>query len=142
MKTYGKSRLTSASPERVWAVWSDPNNWTRWNSGIASFDMQGPLVAGATGIMKTTQGSTHRVTFERVEPRRGFTLSADGPPLTRFAFMCDVRPHNAGSVISQSVAFSGPLAFLFGPLLGPQMANHFVPVLDDLAAAAEAPVPA
>jgi len=27
VKTYGTSRSTTASPERVWSVWSDPNNW-------------------------------------------------------------------------------------------------------------------
>jgi hypothetical protein len=40
----------------------------------------------------------------------------------------------AGSTIAQSVEISGPL----GPLFGAQVTNNFVPVLDDLAAAAEA----
>lgn len=99
--------------------------------------MSGPLVSGAVGKMQTAQGSKHDVTFERVDPPKGFTLSTAGPPLTTFTFICEVRPDGAGSIISQSVGFSGPLAFLFGPLFGPQMATHFVPVLDDLAAAAE-----
>jgi hypothetical protein len=46
-----------------------------------------------------------------------------------------------GSTVSQHVSFSGPLAFLVGPLLGAPMARHFGPVLDDLAAAAEEPAP-
>lgn len=138
MKTYGKARFTTAPPERVWNVWSDPNNWTRWNTGIKNFQMNGPLVSGAVGKMQTSQGTTHDVTFERVEPLKGFRLSTGGPPLTRFTFICEVQPQGTGSTISQSVAFSGPLAFLFGPLFGPQMATHFVPVLEDLAAAAEA----
>jgi Polyketide cyclase / dehydrase and lipid transport len=141
MQTYGKSRFTTASPERVWSVWSDPNNWTRWNTGIKHFEMHGPLVDGAAGKMQTAEGSTHDVTFEHVQPLKGFTLSVNGPPLTKFTFICEVQPHNGGSIIAQSVAFSGPLAFVFGPLLGPQMAEHFVPVLDDLAAAAEAASP-
>lgn len=137
MKTYGRSRFTAAPPERVWSVWSDPNNWTRWNSGIKQFEMTGPLVSGSAGKMQTAQGSRHDVTFDRVEPPKGFTLTTNGPPLTKFTFICDVKPQDGGSIISQSVAFSGPLAFLFGPLIGPQMATHFDPVLNDLAAAAE-----
>jgi uncharacterized protein YndB with AHSA1/START domain len=138
VKTYGKSRSTTASPERVWSVWSDPNNWNRWNTGISSCELSGPLVSGATGRMQTTRGSKHAVTFADVEPPRRFTLSMSGPPLTTFTFICEVKPNGSGSTIAQSIAFSGPLAFVFGPLLGEQLANHFVPVLDGLAAAAEA----
>jgi uncharacterized protein YndB with AHSA1/START domain len=138
VKTYGKSRSTTASPERVWKVWSNPDNWGRWNSGIRSCRMNGPLVSGATAMMETSRGSRHAVTFAGVEPPRRFTLSMSGPPLTTFTFICEIEPHGAGTTISQSIALSGPLAFLFGPLLGPQVANHFVPVLDDLAKAAEA----
>ena len=138
VKTYGKSRTTTAPPERVWNLWSDPGNWTRWNSGIKSLQINGPLVSGATARMETTQGSKHEVTFANVERPRGFSLSTRGVPGTTFIFFCEIAPKDSGSTISQSVAFSGPLAFLVGPLLGPQMANHFVPVLDDLASAAEA----
>ncbi len=137
MKTYGKSRSTTASPERVWSVWSDPNNWSRWNSGIKSAALAGPLVSGATGTMETTRGSKHAVTFTDVVPQRGFKLSTGGPPGTTMTFICEIEPHGVGSMVSQSVALAGPLAFLWGPLMGAQMANHFVPVLDDLARAAE-----
>jgi hypothetical protein len=88
--------------------------------------------------VETTAGSKHEVTFADVEPPRRFTLSMRGPPLTTFNFRCEVAPNGAGSTIAQSVALSGPLAFLFAPLLGAQLARNFVPVLDGLAAAAEA----
>jgi hypothetical protein len=32
----GASRETSAPPERVWALWSDPANWPRWSDGLHS----------------------------------------------------------------------------------------------------------
>jgi len=139
VKTYGVSRATTAPPERVWRVWSDPSNWSRWNSGIRSCEMSGPLVSGATATMQTMQGRKALVTFNNVDPPRRFTLTMSGPPLTRFTFICEITPSGTGSTVAQSVAFSGPLAFVFGPLLGKEIASHFVPVLDDLAAAAEAP---
>jgi hypothetical protein len=88
--------------------------------------------------MTTSRDSTHLVTFDDVEPSRGFTLSMSGPPLTTITFICEIEPNGSGSMIGQSVTFSGPLAFAFGPMMGGMMADHFVPVLDDLAAAAEA----
>jgi hypothetical protein len=57
--------------------------------------------------------------------------------LTIFDFSCEIQPDGNGSTIAQSVAITGPLAFLFGPMIGNEMAKHFVPVLDDLARAAE-----
>lgn len=137
MKTYGVSRSTSASPETVWRVWRDPSNWSRWNSGIASAQLNGPVVNGASGTMTTTRGSTHNVTFSNVVEGRRFSMSMAGAPLTTFTFNCEITPYSDGSRIEQNVAISGPLGFLFGPIMGNEMAKHFVPVLDDLARAAE-----
>lgn len=138
MKTYGVSRSTTASPEAVWRVWSDPNNWSRWNSGIGSAEVDGPLANGTRGQMTTDRGSTHDVTFHDVVEGRGFSMSMAGPPLTKFTFNCEIVPNNGGSTIAQNVAISGPLAFLFGPMMGNEMAKHFAPVLDDLAHTAQA----
>jgi uncharacterized protein YndB with AHSA1/START domain len=136
MRTYGKSRSTAASPARVWSIWRDPKNWNTWNTGIRDCALDGPLANGATGWMVTNRGTKHRVTFANVDEGRGFQLSMSGPPLTTFTFTCDVEPDGTGSRISQSITISGPLAFLFAPL-GRGMAEHFVPVLDGLAQAAE-----
>jgi uncharacterized protein YndB with AHSA1/START domain len=137
MRTYGKSRSTTATPSRVWSIWRDPNNWNKWNTGIRDCVMDGPLANGTTARMVTNRGTKHRVTFANVDDGRGFQLSMSGPPLTTFTFTCDVEPDGTGSRISQSITFSGPLAFLFAPMLGKQLAEHFVPVLEGLAQAAE-----
>jgi uncharacterized protein YndB with AHSA1/START domain len=138
MKAYGVSRKTTASPEKVWSIWSDPNNWTRWNSGIQSAQVDRPISDGTTGRMTTNRGSTHDVTFSNVVEGRRFSMSMAGAPLTTFTFSCEITPDGSGSTIAQNVAIAGTLAFLFGPMMGNEMAKHFVPVLDDLARAAEA----
>jgi len=137
MRTYGVSRSTTASPERVWAVWSDPNNWSRWNSGIKSAQLDGTIADGAKGRMTTNRDTTHDVSFVNVHPGRGFSMTMAGAPGTTFAFSCEITPAATGSTIAQNVAITGPLAFIFGPMMGNEMAKHFVPVLDDLARAAE-----
>lgn len=137
MKTYGVSRSTTASPAAVWSVWSDPNNWSRWNSGIASARVDGPIGDGTKGRMTTSRGSSHEVTFHNVMPGRGFSMSMNGPPLTNVTFSCEIAPAGIGSTISQHVAFTGALGLLLGAMMGNEMAKHFIPVLDDLAKTAE-----
>lgn len=137
MKTYGVSRTTTASPERVWSLWSNPNNWNRWNSGVAVAKLIGPLCDGAHGTMTTNHRSTHNVIFSNVVDQRGFSMSMAGPPFTTFVFNCEITPEGKLTKISQSVTIDGPLAFLFGPLMGNELSRHFIPVLDDLAKAAE-----
>jgi uncharacterized protein YndB with AHSA1/START domain len=138
MKTYGVSRSTTASPEKVWRVWSDPNNWNRWNSGISSAQVDGPIADGTRGKMTTNRGSSHDVTFSDVVAGRGFNMSMAGPPMTTLTFICEITADGTGSKIAQSVTISGPLAPMFGAMMGKEMAKHFVPVLDDLARAVEA----
>jgi hypothetical protein len=137
MKTYGVSRSTTASPETVWKTWSDPNNWSTWNSGVKDAHIAGPIADGVRGNMTTNRGSTHDVTFHDVKVGRGFSMTMSGPPLTLFTFTCEITPDGAGSTIAQSVAITGPLGFIFGPMMGGEMVKHFVPVLDDLARTAE-----
>lgn len=137
MKTYGVSRATTATPGTVWRIWSDPNNWSRWNSGIRATEVDGPIGNGTRGKMTTDRGSTHDVTFHDVIDGRGFSMSMAGPPMTTFKFNCEITPDGSGSTIAQNVAITGPLGFLFGAMMGNEMAKHFVPVLDDLARTAE-----
>ena len=137
MKTYGVSRATAASPDAVWRIWSDPNNWSTWNSGIREAAVNGAIANGVGGKMTTNRGSTHVVTFHDVNEGRSFSMSMAGAPLTTFTFNCEISPDRSGSTIAESVAITGPLAFLFGPMMGNEMAKHFVPVLDDLARTAE-----
>jgi uncharacterized protein YndB with AHSA1/START domain len=138
MKIYSAARSTTAAPERVWSIWSDPNNWSRWNSSVRACTIDGPFVSGAGGVMETKRGK-HAVTFTGIEPPRRFSVRSAGPPLTTFTFACEIVPEGTGSKISQSVVMAGPLASVFGPMIGNQMAAHFVAILDELAAAAEAP---
>lgn len=137
MARYGVSRSTTASAERVWSVWSDTANWSQWNSGIAGVELDRGLTLGSQGTMITKRGTKHPATVDHVDPPRSFSFVTTIMPLAKTKFICEIAPAQNGATIAQSVEFSGPLAFLYGPMMGKQMASHFVPVLDDLARAAE-----
>jgi hypothetical protein len=55
MWTYQHSIETSATPEQVWGLWADVENWGAWNADIESIQISGPFEAG-TEIVMTPAG--------------------------------------------------------------------------------------
>ena len=138
MSEYGRAHDTSATPDMVWTIWSDPATWPAWNPDVESITLDGPFAAGTRGRMRTRSGGQHEITLAEVQPGHAFQLETSVLPLTRFAFRCEVTPAAGGSRISQSLRMRGPLAALFAPLAGNRIAASFGPLLDGLARYAEA----
>jgi polyketide cyclase/dehydrase/lipid transport protein len=133
-----RSRETTAPPEHVWKLWSDPSTWPDWNPDVLSINLEGPFAAGTPGQMRTRAGGAHRIRLDSVEPGRAFQLTAAALPLSPLSFRCEIAPSGSGSRISQGVTINGPLAFVLSPLMGEKIADSFGPLLDGLARRAEA----
>lgn len=139
MKTYSRSRQTTASPDRVWSIWSDVTTWKDWNPNVASMSIDGPFRVGSHPVMNTRAGRAHQMLLTKVRQDHGFELETRVIPGTKFTFVCEVAPAaGGGSTISQGVRVGGPLGPVFGPMAGDRIAADFTGVLDGLAKAAEA----
>ncbi|MFE3526826.1 polyketide cyclase [Streptomyces sp. NPDC059161] len=55
MWEYEHSIETSATPEAIWRLWADVENWGTWNAEIEKIEMNGPFTAG-TQITMTPPG--------------------------------------------------------------------------------------
>ncbi|MFG3363339.1 polyketide cyclase, partial [Streptomyces griseofuscus] len=55
MWDYEHSIETSATPEAIWRLWADVENWGTWNAEIEKIEMNGPFAAG-TQITMTPPG--------------------------------------------------------------------------------------
>jgi hypothetical protein len=137
MASHGRTLETSASPERVWQVWSDVRTWPRWNPDVQAVHIDGPFTTGATGTMTTKAGGTHAITLTDVQPGRSFRLETSPAPLSTFVFQCDVRPTGGGSTIGQRVSMRGPLGGVYSAMMGRGIAQGFEPILAGLKAAVE-----
>jgi hypothetical protein len=139
MAEYGTSVESTASPERVWKIWSDMSTWGDWNPNVSTMDWTGGFVQGSQGIMNTRAGQHHKMTLAEVQPGRSFALETSVVPLTRFRFNCRVEPAAAGKTrISQMVEVKGPLGPVMQGMLGPQVSKEFGTLLANLARKAEA----
>src|ERR1700730_7745908 len=137
MASHGRTLETTASPERVWRLWSDVGTWPTWNPDVEAVSIDGAFAAGTTGKMTTKAGGTHAITLTDVRPGRSFRLETSPAPLSTFAFLCEIRPNGGGSTFSQSVAMSGPLGGPFSAMMGRRIAEGFQPLLAGLKSAAE-----
>jgi uncharacterized protein YndB with AHSA1/START domain len=137
-REYGTSVETSASPEKVWRVWSDMSTWGEWNPNVSTMDWTGGFVSGSTGVMNTRAGQHHKMQLVEVQPGRAFALLTAVVPGTSFRFNCRIEPSSNGKTrVGQTVEVHGPLGPVLGGVLGPQVAKDFGALLENLARKAE-----
>ena len=137
-REYGTSVETSASPDKVWRIWSDMSTWGEWNPNVSRMDWTGGFVSGSTGVMNTRAGQHHKMQLVDVQPGRGFALITRVVPGTQFRFNCRIEPAGAKTRISQMVEVGGPLGPVMGGMMGPQVSKEFGTLLNNLARKAEA----
>ncbi|MDQ2942518.1 MAG: SRPBCC family protein [Candidatus Dormibacteraeota bacterium] len=138
MAEYGTSVETTASPDRVWRIWSDMSTWGEWNPNVSTMDWTGGFVQGSEGVMNTRAGQHHKMKLVEVQPGRFFALETSVVPGTRFRFNCRVEPVGGKTRISQTVEVKGPLGPVLQGMMGPQVSKDFGTVLSNLAKKAEA----
>src|SRR3989454_8208968 len=91
-REYGTSVETTASPDRVWRVWSDMSTWGEWNPNVSTMDWQGGFVSGSTGVMNTKAGQHHNMRLVDVQAGRGFPPLTSLVPGTRVWFNLPLEP--------------------------------------------------
>ena len=125
---------TSATPDAVWALWSDVGSWHRWDSTIERVALEGHFAEGAAGTMCLSDGQELPFALEIVEPRRRFLdrLHLDGLVIRTDH---EVSPADDGAEVTVRVAVEGEAADKVGPLVVEDTTTS----LSALVALAEAP---
>ena len=136
-REYGTSVESTASPDKVWRIWSDMSTWGEWNPNVSTMDWNGGFISGSTGVMNTKAGQHHKMQLVNVEPGKGFKLETSVVPGTKFRFNCRIEPAGEETNVSQTVEVGGPLGPVMGGMLGPQVSKEFGTLLSNLARKAE-----
>lgn len=75
--------MCPASREQIWAVWSDAERWSEWNSGVRSASLDGPFAAGTKGRLRPASGPTGSIEIIELEPNARW-VTATRLPGARF----------------------------------------------------------
>lgn len=113
---YSRTVTTTAAPDAVWALWSDPATWPAWDPAVESVAFEGSFGEGAAGTMVLAGGIEVPVTLEIVEPGRRYL---DRLTMGDLVIEIDhvVVPHDDGAEVTVSTVITGPGADDIGPMV-------------------------
>ena len=126
----------------LFAIYAEVGAWHRWDPDTKSARLDGPLRVGAAGMLAPAQGFPVKMAVVEVEQDRSFTVECKAP-LCVMRFEHVLTPLQGGAVNAlHRVGFSGPLAGLFGRLVGTRVRRGLPATMASLKRYAEAQAPA
>lgn len=138
MWSYEHTAETAVPAEQIWAVLSDIDGWTAWDTSLEAIAIQGPF-AGGTEISLTPTGQEPitATIAEIVEHERYADRTDFGGVQLLFAHTLTRLP-DGGTQVVHRLEISGPAADQTGPEIGPAITEDFPDAMRALIAHAAA----
>ncbi len=110
------------SKEKIWAAWSDINNWPQWDKGLDYCDMRENFTAGSKFILKPKGGPKVKIFISNIIPYQEFSDYCRFPGAKMFDehFLEDTPE---GLKITNKITVKGPLSFLWVKLVAKNVAE-------------------
>ena len=131
---FGGSAHSSASAEEVWAVWTNPAEWSGGVIAIAKIDR--PFAVGAKITTRVKGYPPLTSTITRIDPPTMWTGVAKAPGLTQTIEHL-VEPTDSGALLTERMVFTGPLASIAARMLGARLRKTFEATTEHCARLAE-----
>lgn len=116
MFTHTHTAVTDLTTDQVWAVWSDVNQWHRWQDDIEYATLDGPFAAGSTFRFKPRGGPAMNLELTDVVAGKSFT-DLTRFPLARMLDSHELRERDGQVEVRTTITLHGPLAFLWRKLV-------------------------
>ncbi|MGC0365789.1 hypothetical protein ABH922_003773 [Rhodococcus sp. 27YEA15] len=114
IRTY--SVVTTAAASSVYGRWTDLDTWAIDDADLQWVQVEGPVRVGASGKVKSG-GPAQKITFTELVPNRAMNFEIK-LPLATLSFPHSIEKLDEGLRITHGVRFDGPLAGLFGAVVG------------------------
>jgi hypothetical protein len=119
----------NVSKENIWLIWSDVNNWPKWDKELEYCKMDHSFVKGTQFILKPKSGPKVKITLSEVMPHRKFTDYCKFPG----AIMVDdheLEETPEGVRITNTITVKGLLSFIWVRLVAKNVAKS-IPINND-----------
>ncbi len=140
MFNYSHSIETPAAAAAVWPLYSEVSRWPLWDHEVQEVVLDGPFVAGTTGIMRISGQPLLPIHLTEVTPNVSFSDETAMPDAgIVITFVHTLTPlASGGTRITHAVTISGPAAATVGPQIGPGIVADIPEAMQALAHQAEA----
>jgi len=128
---------TTAAPETIWKLWSDVDEWPRWNADLERAELNGPFAEGSAITMFPREDDPIELTIAEADEPRVFVDQAElGPVVVRTAHRIEPLSGDRSRIVYR-MEITGPEADTLGAQIGPEITADSPEVLASLAAVAE-----
>ncbi|MGF1462486.1 MAG: SRPBCC family protein [Maricaulaceae bacterium] len=129
---------TTAPRAAIWALWTDPQSWPRWEHELRSVKFPGPFEKGAKGSFKPTSGIGGDFIVRKVDDEIGYAITFQVPcgAILLERFFEDGAEDD--TVFVQTVKFIGPSKNVFAAILTPYFRMSMPAAMERLKTRAEA----
>jgi Polyketide cyclase / dehydrase and lipid transport len=132
-----KQIVISASPETIFHIYQDVDNWNKWDPDTKFSILINGLTLGSKGRLTPAKGNTVPIEVSSIQENRHFTVVSK-TALFRMDFDHELEPVVGGTRVVHRVKFAGLLKPILTRILGPQIDKGLPVTLQRLKALAEA----
>jgi hypothetical protein len=111
------SILTSASPEKVWQLWSDVKNWKNWDPSLRDSCISGEFDKNVQGILIPEHGPRTPFTISDSQPNFSYTVNTK-LPFAKMYIKRLIGYNNQKTMITNEVWMEGPLGSFWWRMVG------------------------
>jgi Polyketide cyclase / dehydrase and lipid transport len=128
----------NASNAAVFSLYANVSGWPTWDPDVKNATLAGAFVSGSKGVIVPNGGPKSEIIFTEVVTSKKFTAQCK-LPLCTMRFEHELNDAQGdGTQATHRVIFQGPLAPLFGRIIGSGMRKTLPNALAGLKRAAEA----
>ncbi len=132
------AEVVTSRAAKVWQLWTTPTMWGAWDDGLREASLNGPFIVGAQGTVTSHGGRVSTFFVTTVDEGRRCVYEV---PLVGARLVLDrTIEGSVPSRVRHSVAFVGPLAWVWALVLGRGFRRQLGPTMDALLTCA-GPVP-
>ncbi|MCP4476417.1 MAG: polyketide cyclase [Gammaproteobacteria bacterium] len=134
-KTFSKI-YSGISKEKIWQLWTNIDQWPRWNPGIDSCKLHGPFAVGSHFTLKPKSGPEVNIEIVEVDNLYQFTDCTQFPGAKLYGHH-EMVECPEGLKLTTAVTMTGEMADSWWQKVGAQVAEKLPAQTDALVALAK-----
>lgn len=127
---------STATSDKIWAVWTDIPNWQQWDKGLKAALLEGEFVVGTKGKLIPDKGPKSKFLISEVVPNQSYTFKTKIP----FGWLIIKRSleiKEGKTLFTHDVEFTGFLRKFLGKRLGENYKKMLPDVMAEIKKIAE-----